>query len=387
MQGGEKMKIVIAPDSFKGSLTAKQVAESIERGIRKVEKNIHIEKVPMADGGEGTVQSLVDATNGRMIYTKVFDPLMREIEAFYGILGDGSTAIIEMSAASGLPLISKEEKNPLVTTTYGTGQLFMHALNQGCRSFIIGIGGSATNDGGAGMMKALGIRFIDSKGQDIGFGGGELDKIHTIDISGLDNRILDCNITVACDVDNPLCGLRGASRVFGPQKGATEEMVEVLDSNLAHYAKVIKNQLGISIIDVPGAGAAGGLGGGLMAFLKAKLRRGIDIVIDATGLEESVKGAALVITGEGSIDYQTQFGKTPYGVAMVAKKYDIPVIAIAGSIGKDAYALYKKGFNSIFSIVDKPMTLEEAIENGEVLLENTAERIMRGIFCMNTRKV
>lgn len=386
MQGGEKMKIVIAPDSFKGSLTAKQVAESIERGIRKVEKNIHIEKVPMADGGEGTVQSLVDATNGRMIYTKVFDPLMREIEAFYGILGDGSTAIIEMSAASGLPLISKEEKNPLITTTYGTGQLFMHALNQGCRSFIIGIGGSATNDGGVGMMKALGIRFINSEGQDIGFGGGELDKIHTIDTSGLDDRILDCSITVACDVDNPLCGLRGASRVFGPQKGATEEMVEVLDSNLAHYAKVIKSQLGISIIDVPGAGAAGGLGGGLMAFLKAKLRRGIDIVIDATGLEESVKGAALVITGEGSIDYQTQFGKTPYGVAMVAKKYGIPVIAIAGSIGKDAYALYEKGFNSIFSIVDKPMTLEEAIENSEVLLENTAERIMRGIFCMNTLK-
>lgn len=387
MQGGEIMKIVIAPDSFKGSLTAKQVAESIERGIRKVEKNIHIEKVPMADGGEGTVQSLVDATNGRVVYTKVFDPLMREIEAFYGILGDGSTAIIEMSAASGLPLISKEEKNPLITTTYGTGQLFMHALNQGCRSFIIGIGGSATNDGGVGMMKALGIRFIDSEGQDIGFGGGELDKIHTIDISGLDNRILDCSITVACDVDNPLCGPRGASRVFGSQKGATEEMVEVLDSNMAHYAKVIKSQLGISIIDVPGAGAAGGLGGGLMAFLKAKLRRGIDIVIDATGLEESIKEAALVITGEGSIDYQTQFGKTPYGVTMVAKKYGIPVIAIAGSIGKDAYALYEKGFNSIFSIVDKPMTLEEAIENSEILLENTAERIMRGIFCMNARKV
>ena len=381
------MKIVIAPDSFKSSLTARQVAESIERGIRKVEKNIHIEKVPMADGGEGTVQSLVDATNGRMVYTKVFDPLMREIEAFYGILGDGSTAIIEMSAASGLPLISKEEKNPLITTTYGTGQLFMHALNQGCRSFIIGIGGSATNDGGVGMMKALGIRFINSEGQDIGFGGGELDKIHTIDTSGLDNRILDCSITVACDVDNPLCGLRGASRVFGPQKGATEEMVEVLDNNLSHYAEIIKSQLGISIIDVPGAGAAGGLGGGLMAFLKAKLRRGIDIVIDATGLEESIKGAALVITGEGSIDYQTQFGKTPYGVAMVAKKYGIPVIAIAGSIGKDAYALYEKGFNSIFSIVDKPMTLEEAIENSEVLLENTAERIMRGIFCMNTLKV
>lgn len=381
------MKIVIAPDSFKGSLTAKQVAESIERGIRKVKKNIHIEKVPMADGGEGTVQSLVDATEGRMVYTKVFDPLMRKIEAFYGILGDGSTAIIEMSAASGLPLISKEEKNPLVTTTYGTGQLFMHALNQGCRSFVIGIGGSATNDGGVGMMKALGVRFIDSQGQDIGFGGGELDKIHTIDISGLDNRISDCQITVACDVDNPLCGLRGASRVFGPQKGATEEMVEVLDSNLAHYAKAIKSQLGISIIDVPGAGAAGGLGGGLMAFLQAKLKRGIDIVIDATGLEESIKGAALVITGEGSIDYQTQFGKTPYGVAMVAKKYGIPVIAIAGSIGKDAYTLYEKGFNSIFSIMDKPMTLEEAIENSEVLLENTAERIMRGILCMNAQEV
>jgi glycerate 2-kinase len=379
------MKIVIAPDSFKGSLTAKEVADAIERGINKVNKNIYIEKVPMADGGEGTVQSLVDATGGKIVSTVVFNPLMEEINSFYGILGDNKTAVIEMSAASGLPLLSNEKKNPLITTTYGTGELFLHALDEGCRNFIIGIGGSATNDGGFGMMKALGIKFLDIKGEDIGFGGGALEKLYSIDISGIDERIKECSIIVACDVDNPLCGPNGASTIFGPQKGATEEMIKILDNNLKLYSKIIEKQLGVSIANISGAGAAGGLGGGLLAFMKAKLKRGIDIVIETTKLEEYIHNADLVITGEGSIDYQTQYGKTPFGVAKVAQKYNVPVIALAGGIGKEANTLYEKGFNSIFSIVDKPMTLDEAIENGDKLLEDASERILRAMLCFNKK--
>jgi len=376
------MKIVIAPDSFKGSLSAKEVADAIEKGINKLNKNITVQKIPMADGGEGTVQALVDGTGGKIISTRVFDPLMREINSFYGILGDNKTAVIEMSAASGLPLISMEERNPLLTTTFGTGQLFLHALEQGCRNFIIGIGGSATNDGGFGMMKALGVKLLDINGEDIGLGGGALERLSFIDISNLDPRIKECIITVACDVDNPLCGIRGASNVFGPQKGATPEMIVTLDKNLKLYSEIIEDQLGVSIINTPGSGAAGGLGGGLLAFLNAKLKSGIDIVIETTNLEAYIKNADLIITGEGSIDYQTQFGKTPFGVAKLGEKYNIPVIALAGSIGKGADVLYNKGFHSIFSIVNKPMTLEEAIKDGAFLLEDAAERVLRAMLCL-----
>lgn len=371
------MKIVIAPDSFKGSLSAHEVCIYMEKGIRRVFSDANIVNVPMADGGEGTVQSLIDATNGQLIRLKVKGPLLNEVEAFYGILGDGATAVIEMAAASGITLISKEERNPLKTTTFGTGELIRDALDRGCRNIIIGIGGSATNDGGAGMVMALGGRLLDEKGEPIGYGGGELGKLSKIDLSSLDNRLKDCSIVAACDVDNPLCGERGASAIFGPQKGATAEMVNELDSNLAHYAEVVENTLGIRIIDYPGGGAAGGLGGGLLAFTGATLKRGIDIVIEAADLENKVKDADLVITGEGMIDYQTQFGKTPYGVAKIAKKYNKPVIAVSGGIGKAADELYYKGFDSIFSIVDKPMTLEEAIENSGSLVEAAAERIMR----------
>lgn len=373
------MRIVIAPDSFKGSLTAAEVAVSIEKGIKKVFKNAEIIKIPMADGGEGTVQSLVDFTNGKIVNLKVKGPLLEETEAFYGILGDENTAVIEMAAASGLPLLTKEQRNPLKTTTFGTGELIKDALNRGIKNFIIGIGGSATNDGGAGMLQALGVRLLDESGSDIGFGGESLERLHKIDLSDMDERIKLCSITAACDVDNPLCGERGASYVFGPQKGADGEMIKILDGNLEHYADVIEKQLGISVKDYPGAGAAGGLGAALLAFLNATLKKGINIVMETVKLEEKIKGADLVITGEGMIDYQTQFGKTPYGVASMAKKYDIPVIAVAGSIGKNAEELYDKGFNSIFSIVDKPMTLEEAIDNADILLQKTAERIMRVI--------
>lgn len=373
------MKIIIAPDSFKGSLSALEVCKNIEKGIRKVFDYAEIVKVPMADGGEGTVQSLVDATGGKLINVKVKGPLLSSVDAFYGILGDGNTAVIEMAAASGITLLSKEKRNPMKTTTYGTGELIKHALDMGCRNFIIGIGGSATNDGGAGMLSALGVKLMDKNGDEIGFGGGNLDKLNVIDVSEIDSRIKLCNIVAACDVDNPLCGVRGASYIFGPQKGADENMVITLDKNLYHYADMIEKYLGISIKDYPGAGAAGGLGGGLLAFLNAKLQPGVNIVIETIALEEKLKDADLVITGEGMIDYQTQYGKTPYGVAKLAKKYNIPVIAIAGGIGRDAEDLYSKGFDSIFSIVDKPMALEEAIENSDLLLQKATERIMRVI--------
>jgi glycerate kinase len=373
------MKIVIAPDSFKGSLSAFDVCKSIEKGIRKVFDSAEIISVPMADGGDGTAQSLIDATGGNFINVKVNDPLLRSVDAFYGILGDGSTAVIEMAAASGLALLTKEERNPMKTTTYGTGELIKHALDMGCRNFIIGIGGSATNDGGAGMFHSLGVKFLDENDDEIGFGGGNLGKLQTIDISQIDNRIKLCNIIVACDVDNPLCGERGASNIFGTQKGADENMIITLDKNLSHYADMIEKYLGVSIKDYPGAGAAGGLGGGLLAFFNAKLMSGVNIVIETTALEDKLKDADLVITGEGMIDYQTQYGKTPYGVAKLAKNHNIPVIAIAGGVGTDAQELYSGVFDSIFSIVDKPMTLDEAIENTELLLQKTTERIMRVI--------
>ncbi len=371
------MKIIIAPDSFKGSLSALEAADAVETGIRRVYSDIDIIKIPMADGGEGTVQSLVDATGGRIISVKALDPLCREVDSFYGILGDGKTAVIEMAAASGLTLLKEEERNPLITTTFGTGQLIKHALDMGCRSIIMGIGGSATNDGGAGMAAALGVKLLDGEGRDIGFGGGALKELVKIDRTGMDQRLAECVITAACDVSNPLTGKNGASYVFGPQKGANNDMVRLLDDNLEKYGIILEKAYGMPLRNVPGAGAAGGMGAGLLAFLNADLKKGIDIVIEATGLEEKLKSADLVITGEGMMDKQTVFGKTPYGVAQLAAKYKVPVIAIAGGIGDGAEVLYDNGINSIFSIVDKPMTLREAIDNSRILLQNTAERIMR----------
>ncbi|MEA4848598.1 MAG: glycerate kinase, partial [Clostridiaceae bacterium] len=268
-------RIVAAPDSFKGSLTAKEAAEAIEKGIKKFDSSIEVVKVPMADGGEGTVQSMVDATGGRMISVTVKGPMLNEVEAFYGILGDGRTAVIEMAAASGLPLVKPGERNPLKATTYGTGELIRHALDMGCTDIIIGIGGSATNDGGAGALQALGVRFLDADRNDIGAGGGDLGRLQSIDVNNLDPRIKDTVINVACDVDNPLCGPKGASFIFGPQKGADSAMVEELDRNLAHYADLVESTLGVRIKDFPGAGAAGGLGGGLLAFLGANLKKGV----------------------------------------------------------------------------------------------------------------
>ena len=371
------MKIVIAPDSFKGSLTALEVAESIQRGIKNIDESIETIIVPMADGGEGTVQSLVDASGGRIIELSVHDPLFRKVNSFYGIMGDGVTAVIEMAAASGLPLLKIEERNPLLTSTYGTGELIVDALSRGCINFIIGLGGSATNDGGCGMAQALGVKFFDKNGEELSMTGGELSKINSIDFSGIDERIKNAHFVAACDVENPLCGVNGAAEVYGRQKGATEEDIVTLDNGLNHFAELVDYHLKLAVKDIPGAGAAGGLGAGVMIFLNASLQSGIDIVTKTTNLADKMLGADLVITGEGRIDYQTAFGKTPFGVAQLAKEKQIPIIALAGSLGEGYQTLYAKGFDGIFSIIDKPMCLEYAMYYAAQLLENAAENAIR----------
>lgn len=353
------MKVVVAPDSFKGSLTAIEVSCAIEQGIREVFPKAEVVKIPMADGGDGTVQCLVNATGGKILREKVIGPLGDEVLASYGILGDKKTAVIEMAEASGLTLVPENKRNPLITTTYGTGQLIKAALDQGCRKMIIGIGGSATNDGGAGMVQALGVKLLDREGKEIGFGGGELKKISKIDTRHMDRRLSDTKILVASDVTNPLCGPKGASKIYGPQKGATPEMAEELDRSLAHFAEMIKKDLHKDVKDIPGAGAAGGLGAGLMAFLNAELRPGIDIVIEVVKLEEVIKNADLVITGEGKIDSQTICGKAPIGVAKIAKKYNIPVIAIAAIIGEDADIVHQYGIDNLIKVSEPPVSLSE----------------------------
>ncbi|MDD4362797.1 MAG: glycerate kinase [Atribacterota bacterium] len=341
------MKVVIAPDSFKGSLTAIEIADALEKGVKKSLPDSQVEKVPMADGGEGTVQCLVNNTNGKIIEKEVTGPLGTKVKAMFGILGDGKTAALEMASASGLPLVPIEKKNPLITTTYGTGELIKAALDYGCRKMIIGIGGSATNDGGAGMVQALGVRLLNEDGKEIEFGGAQLAEIAKIDISGLDPRIQETEILVASDVQNPLCGDTGASRIYGPQKGATEEMILVLDKALAHFADIIKRDLNKDIKDLPGAGAAGGLGAGLIAFLDAELKPGIDIVIETVKMQEMVSDADLVITGEGEISASTIYGKTPIGVAKVAKKYNLPVISVSALIDKSGMIVKEHGIDYV----------------------------------------
>ena len=370
------MKIVIAPDSYKESLTAMEVATAIENGFKEIMPDAECIKLPMADGGEGTVQSLVDATGGHIVAATVTGPLGQPVEGFYGLLGDGSTAVIEMAAASGLHHVEHAQRNPLLTTTYGTGELVKAALDAGVKHIIVGIGGSATNDGGIGMAQALGARLQDAQGADLAYGGGALEQLASIDLSGLDSRLADIKLEVACDVDNPLCGVKGASHVFGPQKGATPEMVEQLDKNLAHYAEVIRQTNGKEVINQAGAGAAGGLGAALLGLFDASLRPGISIVMDAVNLAEVVKDADLVITGEGRIDSQTIHGKTPIGVARTAKMYDLPVIGIAGSIAKDCHVVHEHGIDAVYSVVlgatDLPTALKEAAFNVEMTSRNVA---------------
>ena len=373
----EDWVIVLAPDSFKESMTAKEVCEAMERGIHKADPDITCIHVPMADGGEGTMQSLADAAGGTVYTVTVKGPLGSETEASYGISGDGETGMLEMASASGIHLVPKHLRNPMVTTTYGTGELIKACLDHGVRRLLIGIGGSATNDGGAGMLQALGGRLLDAEGQELPPGGGQLGRLASIDMTGLDPRLASVEVQVACDVTNPLCGPEGASHVFGPQKGATAEMADQLDHNLRHYAEVIKRQWNMDIADVPGAGAAGGLGAGLIVFLNGVLKRGIDMVIDYTGLESKVQQADMVWTGEGGMDFQTQYGKTPLGVALVAKRHNKPVVALAGRIGDRIEVLYDQGIDSIFGIMPGAATLEEALANGPENVERTSENIIR----------
>jgi glycerate 2-kinase len=371
------MRILIAPQSLKGSLTAAEAGSSIAQGVQAVYPKAEIEIVPIADGGEGTVQALVDATNGKIIQQTVTGPLGKPVPAFFGLMGDGSTAAIEMASCAGLPLVPPDQRDPRITTTYGVGELILAALDHGSRHFIIGIGGSATNDGGAGMAQALGAALLSRQGIQIERGGAALATLAHISTSTMDPRLQECTLEVACDVTNPLCGPTGASAVYGPQKGATPEMVEELDRALAHYAQIIEQDLGMSVREIPGAGAAGGLGAGLIAFLHATLRPGAQIVFEAIHLEERIRTANLVITAEGQIDAQTAYGKSVGSVAEIAKRYGLPVLALAGSLGDNYRVVYELGVDAVATLPSGPMTLAFAMENAAWLLSDTAERACR----------
>lgn len=371
------MKIVIAPDSFKESVSAKEAALAIRKGVLQAMPDAECIIVPMADGGEGTVQALTEGSQGEMIRTKVHGPMMTLVDAFWGKMGDQKTAVIEMAAASGLALVPREHRDPMHSSTYGTGELIIEALEAGCKHIIMGIGGSATNDAGAGMLQALGYRLLDASGNDLPKGGAALSELDRIDASHRHPLLNSATFEVACDVDNPLCGVRGASAVYGPQKGATPYMVSRLDEALEHFASIIKSYNGKDILNVPGAGAAGGIGAGLMAFLDAKLNKGVEIVIRSSGLEKFIAQADLVITGEGKMDEQTQYGKTPFGVSQLALRYGVPCIGVCGMLGKGADILYQKGFSSLFCIADGPMSLEDSMKNASDLLSRTTCNIMR----------
>ena len=369
------MKIVIAPDSYKESLSALEVAQAVEAGFRQVFPDADYVLVPVADGGEGTVDAMVAATGGRKETVTVSGPLGEPVEAFYGLTGEGDTAVIEMAAASGLALVPPDRRNPLLTNSRGTGELIRAALDAGARRFILGIGGSATNDGGAGMVQALGARLLDLEGRELDGSGGDLARLERIDVSALDPRLAECRIEVACDVDNPLTGARGASAVFGPQKGATPEMVQALDANLARLARIVERDLGVAVDAVPGAGAAGGMGAAMLAFFGATLKPGIEIVTAAVDLDTHVRDADLVITGEGRIDFQTVHGKTPIGVARVAKRHGKPVIGIAGSLGAEVGVVHAHGIDAVFSVLGKPCTLDEALRDAAANVELTARNV------------
>ncbi|MEE6658002.1 glycerate kinase [Pediococcus acidilactici] len=374
------MKFVIAPDSFKNGMTAKQAAKAIKKGLQRVFPEAAYTLVPMADGGEGTVQSLVDATNGRLLTAQVTGPLGTPVNATYGILGDRRTAVIEMSQASGIQYVTRATRNPLKTTTFGTGELILKALDQGIERLIIGIGGSATNDGGAGMAQALGAKLLDKNGKSIPLGGGNLNRLNQIKTAAIDSRIKKTEIIIASDVTNPLVGEKGASAVFGPQKGATPEMVKLLDQNLTHYAKILQRDLGVDLANRLGAGAAGGLGAGLIAFTNADMQKGIDLVIKYSGLKDKAQDADYVFTGEGGIDFQTKYGKTPYGVALTTKTVapQAPVIVIAGNVGKGIDELYAdNAIDAIFTSVSGVKTLREALATGPHDVAQVAENIAR----------
>ncbi|RKY57040.1 MAG: glycerate kinase, partial [Candidatus Neomarinimicrobiota bacterium] len=372
-------KIVLAPDSFKGSMTAPDVCNAMTEGILKIFPDAEIISIPLADGGEGTVDSLVSATDGKFKTCKVLNPIGKEITAKYGILGDKKTAVIEMAAASGLPLIPREKQNPLYTSTYGTGQLILNALNSGCTNFVIGIGGSATTDGGAGVAQALGVKFFDKTGKKINepMNGKLIGKCESFSMGNIHPAVKNSRFIVACDVDNPLLGPKGAVYVYSTQKGATDEILPILETNMKHFYNIVEHILNISVIEYPGAGAAGGLGAGLIAFLGANLKSGVDIILDAVEFEKQTKNVDLIFTGEGKIDSQTAYGKTIAGVLKIAQKNNIPVIAIAGKIGNNIGELYQHGLKAIFSICNGPITFEESMKNSYELTTKITEQICR----------
>ena len=371
------MKIVVAPQAFKGSLSATEVGNSMIKGVENVIANSTNLLVPIADGGDGTLETLVESSQGKINLIKVTGPLGEQQNSAWGALGRNKTAIIEMARSSGLALVPINKLNPLISTTYGLGEVILDALDQGYRDFIIGIGGSATNDAGAGMAQALGAKLLDSNGNELPFGGESLSKLNSINIDGIDTRIKESNFAIACDVNNPLTGPEGASAIYGPQKGATPEMVNTLDQALTNFAKIVEKDLGIKINNVEGSGAAGGLGGGLIAFLNGKLRKGVDIVLDFVDIDKALINTNLVITGEGQLDFQTIYNKAPIGVAKRAKHLGIPVIAISGSLGENFSVVHEHGIDAASSIVSKPMTLEEASKNAPELISTATEQALR----------
>jgi glycerate kinase len=374
------MKVVIAPDKFKGSLSAREAAAAIARGVARAAPRALIDQVPMADGGEGTVEALVAATGGEIRDVTVTGPLGEPVAARFGLLGDGQTAVLEMAQASGLVLVPTERRDPLRATTLGTGELLRAALGAGARRIIMGIGGSATNDGGAGLAQSLGYHLLDRQGKPIGPGGGTLQALDRIEKGTNAGALGEIEIAVACDVDNPLCGPQGASAVYGPQKGASPAMIQQLDVNLGHLADVIERDLGVAVRDLPGAGAAGGLGAGLVAFAGGRLQRGVDLVIQAVGLERRLAGADLCITAEGSLDHSSVFGKTAVGVAKLARSKQCPTLALAGSIGRGAESVLDCGIDAFFSIARGPISLGDAISHAAELLENASEHATRAFL-------
>jgi glycerate 2-kinase len=374
------MRVVIAPDKFKGSLSASEAAEAMARGVARAAPGATIDRVPMADGGEGTVAALVAATGGSFRDATVHGPMGEPISARFGLLGDGRTAAIEMASASGLVLVPIDLRDPMIATTRGTGELLLAAIAAGANRVIVGIGGSATNDGGAGLGQALGYRLLDDQGCELGPGGGSLARLARIDASGRRPELDGIEVAVACDVTNPLCGPRGASAVYGPQKGATPAMVEELDANLAHFAAIVERDLGVSIRDVPGSGAAGGLGGGLVAFAGGRLEPGINLVIEAVDLKGRLEGADLCLTGEGALDDQSAFGKTAVGVGRLARSLGCPVLALAGSIGPGAEATLEAGLDAYFSICPGPITLDQAMARAGELLEEATTQAVRAFL-------
>ncbi len=375
--GGNAIKILIAPDKFKGSMTAIEAANSIALGIKKVNPGAKLVKLPLSDGGEGLVDVMVNAAGGTVIETMVTGPLGNPVKAKWGLIEDKVKAVIEMSAASGLNLVSESKRNPSITSTYGTGELIKAAMDHGCNEIIVGIGGSATNDGGAGMARALGVKFNDFNKEPLAEGGSELIKLESLDLKEIDPRLERTKILVASDVDNPLIGPRGASIVYGPQKGASAEMAKNLDRALENYASVIKREIGINVDQLPGAGAAGGLGAGLIAFLGAELQPGIELVLDALNFDRHLEGCFLLVTGEGRLDGQSLHGKSPIGAARRAKKRNVPVLALAGSISGSRESFHREGITACFAIADGPLSLEESVARGPELLSKKAAEVMR----------